>query len=240
MKNRFVIINWSILLIAVVSFIMTLVGLIKDFPVLYDIGFDIVFLSFLWFFGVLIFNIIKKKGWKRIVASILSVIFLGGCIMIIMILYLVLPLKDPFAKDLVIPTDIPLSYPMNQRSAATVSGIGDNDLFLFEDFQPGLYRYDLYVKPLPKGVAYLKAFEITKGTPLSDRAIHTLREDSSMKIHNPTDSIVRFRHHNHFTIYEGDWGEPYAARFEVWFVPESGEPEYKLLEKNFVIEGWQR
>lgn len=43
-----------------------------------------------------------------------------------------------------------------------------------------------------------------------------------------------------FTIYEGDWDKPYAARFEVWFVPDSGKPERKLMEKVFKIEGWQR
>jgi hypothetical protein len=43
-----------------------------------------------------------------------------------------------------------------------------------------------------------------------------------------------------FTIYEGDWGKPYAARFEVWFIPDSGAPEWKLLERVFKIEGWQR
>jgi hypothetical protein len=43
-----------------------------------------------------------------------------------------------------------------------------------------------------------------------------------------------------FTIYEGDWGKPYAARFEVWFVPDSGKPERKLMQQVFRIEGWQR
>jgi hypothetical protein len=41
-------------------------------------------------------------------------------------------------------------------------------------------------------------------------------------------------------IYEGDWGKPYAARFEVWFTPDAGGPERKLAERIFKIEGWQR
>ena len=40
--------------------------------------------------------------------------------------------------------------------------------------------------------------------------------------------------------YEGDWGKPYAARLEVWFTPDSGGPDRKLMEKTFKIEGWQR
>ncbi len=35
-------------------------------------------------------------------------------------------------------------------------------------------------------------------------------------------------------------GQPYAARFELWFVPDSGQGERKLLERIFKIEGWQR
>ena len=42
------------------------------------------------------------------------------------------------------------------------------------------------------------------------------------------------------TISEGDWGRPYGARFEAWFVPDNGGPERKLLEKAYRIEGWQR
>jgi hypothetical protein len=40
------------------------------------------------------------------------------------------------------------------------------------------------------------------------------------------------------TIYEGDWGKPYAARFEVWFKPDNGGNEQKLFQKNYKIEGW--
>lgn len=37
-----------------------------------------------------------------------------------------------------------------------------------------------------------------------------------------------------------DWGKPYAARFEVWFKPDSGKAERRLAERIFRIEGWQR
>jgi hypothetical protein len=43
-----------------------------------------------------------------------------------------------------------------------------------------------------------------------------------------------------FTIYEGDWGKPYSARFEIWFIPDNGGKERKLVEKNYKVEGWQR
>ena len=41
-----------------------------------------------------------------------------------------------------------------------------------------------------------------------------------------------------FTIYEGDWGEFYAARLEIWFVPANGGKPRKLKEKLFKVQGW--
>jgi hypothetical protein len=35
-------------------------------------------------------------------------------------------------------------------------------------------------------------------------------------------------------------GDPYAARFGVWFKPVNHAPDRKLFEKNYKIEGWQR
>ena len=39
---------------------------------------------------------------------------------------------------------------------------------------------------------------------------------------------------------EGNWDQYYAARFELWFRPDSGAPERKITEKVFRIQGWQR
>ena len=49
---------------------------------------------------------------------------------------------------------------------------------------------------------------------------------------------MKFSSATDFTIYEGDWGKPYAARFELWFKPVNGGHERKLIEKNYKIEGW--
>jgi len=48
-------------------------------------------------------------------------------------------------------------------------------------------------------------------------------------IDNPTDSIIKFSSDTDFTIYEGDWGKPYVARFELWFKPDNGGQERKLI-----------
>lgn len=155
---------------------------------------------------------------------------------------------DKFAKSLKIPENIPIEKPIDmdlstnnmdmlKPDSITNKKVNKADFQLYSSFQPGLYEYDFWTKKIDSGVIYLKAFEITKDYALStDR----LRQRSSVKVYNPTDSTMKFGTKNEFTIYEGDWGDPYAARFEVWFKPDNGGKERKLLEKNYIIEGWQR
>lgn len=111
------------------------------------------------------------------------------------------------------------------------------DLILWKSFQPGIYEPEIWANPGEPGMIYLKAFEVTHGTQLSKA---DLREYSNEWIGWSDNPKQLFVSSTHVTIYEGDWGKPYAARFEVWFVPDSGGPERKLIEKVFRIEGWQR
>ncbi|MFO7839333.1 MAG: hypothetical protein R6X08_07535 [Desulfosalsimonadaceae bacterium] len=103
--------------------------------------------------------------------------------------------------------------------------------------QPGVYDSMIWVNPGEPGTVYLKAFEVTRGTPLS---VDRLQEKSNERIGWSGDPEELFFSNTQFTIYEGEPGKPYAARLEVWFVPDSGGTERKLLEKVFKIEGWQR
>lgn len=108
---------------------------------------------------------------------------------------------------------------------------------LRDAFQPGIYNSEIWINPGEPGMIYLKAFEVTQGTPLS---VQRLKERSNEWVGWSENRSEQFFSNTHFSIYEGDWGKPYAARFEIWFVPDSGEPERKLMEKCFKIEGWQR
>jgi hypothetical protein len=81
------------------------------------------------------------------------------------------------------------------------------------------------------------AFEVTQEIPLS---VDRLKERSNEWGGWSDDPGELFLSNTHFTIYEGDWGKPYAARFEVWFAPDAGGSDRKLMEKVFKIEGWQR
>lgn len=121
--------------------------------------------------------------------------------------------------------------------ALRLGGASGEPFRLLEGMQPGIYGVAYSLNPGEPGVVYLKAFEITKGTPLSE---DRLEAASETRMAWSADPAEKFGAKSGFTIYEGDWGKPYAARFEVWFRPDSKGPERKLAEKIYKIEGWQR
>ncbi len=124
-----------------------------------------------------------------------------------------------------------------REMALRLAGADGQPFRLLEGMQPGIYGVLYSLNPGEPGVVYLKASEVTKGTRLSEER---LRQASATRMTWSDDPAERFGAKAGFTIYEGDWGKPYAARFEVWFKPDSGKPERKLAERNFKIEGWQR
>lgn len=150
---------------------------------------------------------------------------------------------DKWADDLKIPKNIPIDTPIDlrwgsQRQDSVLAWTKSKiDFQLYNSFQPGLYEFDFWSDKIDSGIIYLKAFEITQEYALSTKS---LREKSAIKVKNTTDSILKFSSTTYFTIYEGDWGKPYAARFEVWYKPENNGEEKKLFEKNYKIEGWMR
>jgi hypothetical protein len=195
-----------------------------------------------------IFQLFKRRWIKGILTG-----FLFGGTIIAFILYGILygfllffietVDGDKWADNLTIPTNIQLHNPIDlttdyRRPDSMLSVTNTNtNLQLYNSFQPGLYEYDFWIGKIESGIIYLKAYEITQGYALStDR----LPERSSVRVYNPTDSVMRFSTTSDFTIYEGDWGKPYAARFEVWFKPYKNGQERKLFQKNYKIEGWQR
>ncbi len=150
---------------------------------------------------------------------------------------------DHFADNLKIPSNLEIEDPKSYASFKesrpdnqTNKNAQLTDFMLYSDFQPGLFNFDFWTGKIENGTIYLKAFEITHNHALSTSR---LLKSSTVKIFNPTDSIIRFSTTSYLTIFEGDFGKPYAARFEVWFKPDTGGAERKLFEKNYRIEGWQ-
>ncbi len=125
----------------------------------------------------------------------------------------------------------------SRELASRLAGQDDHPIRLLTGMQPGIYCVVYALNPGEPGSVYLKAFEVTKGTPLS---VRRLEEKSETRMAWSADPAERFGAKAGFTIYEGDWGKPYAARFEVWFNPDTGGGQRKLAERVFKIEGWQR
>lgn len=108
---------------------------------------------------------------------------------------------------------------------------------LLRGFQGGLYVVTAEVNAGEPGVAYLRAYEHTKNTRLSEDRL-TTRSRATIGWSKNQDEL--FHYEADITIYEGDWGVFYPARFELWFEPASGATERKLIEDVFRIDGWQR
>lgn len=147
-------------------------------------------------------------------------------------------LEKEFSEFLANPSEAVANARGKARDLALrLAGTDDQPFRLLEGMQPGIYGVLYSLNPGEPGVVYLKASEVTMGTRLSD---HKLRLASATRMTWSNDPAERFGAKAGFTIYEGDWGKPYAARFEVWFKPDTGKPERKLAERFFKIEGWQR
>ncbi len=187
------------------------------------------------------------KKWFIAITQLASLI-IGFITLIFFIVFLALYAPtDTFANNLELPKIVNLEYPINlgynqnlrAHKSDSIFSLNKNNISfqLYNSFQPGLFEYDLWLKTDKSGYVYIKAFEITKETELSSSE---LMYSTRLEIPNTKGKFKKFGTVNDFTIYEGDWEKPYGTRFEIWFISTNGEKNIKLLEKNYVIEGWMR
>ena len=230
-----------VLVFGLTALIMVLCELTNK-PKLQDYSFLLFVLGFLGLISSTIYQLVKKR-WRfaNFTATIIGISIVAFFFYSIALFWKDQSMPDTYADNLKIPTNIKITEPLQQTLPTTIT---DPDFYIFNSMQPGLYQYAFWTKRIDKGQIYLKAFEVTQNDPLS---VDRLKESSTISVYNSTDSLVMFQIDKEnsgygapFTIYEGDWGKPYAARFELWFIPDNGGQERKLKEKNYKIEGWQR
>ena len=101
----------------------------------------------------------------------------------------------------------------------------------------GYSGYDFYMwhKPTEKGELYLKAYELTQNIQLSELTIRNRTKNEITELGNEYKLFT-----GNTVIYEGTFENFYPTRFELWFKSESSGVEKKLIEKNYVIDGWDR
>lgn len=226
---------WYTAVSFIASFFLFLVGLtLIQRELFFEVTIGLMLLSLLFVFISAIVQLIKKKWLTGIIQIIISVLVFNW-----LSFFLLYMPNDFYANGLELPENVKLELPIDfkngvQDEIALQNSQQYNLKFaLVNSFQPGIYKYYVWLSSKENGTVYLKAYEITENDPLS---AERLKERSSILV----DSEDLKLYSKEFTIYEGDWGQPYGARIEVWFKPRNGGKEYKLLQKNYKIEGWMR
>ena len=203
------------------------------------------------FFGVVLFILVSwvvlliSKQWKKCLYSFLITIVV--CVLSIpleVFIYLFAPSSDDFGRKHGIPDGLEYTIPFEEYSnPAVVIDSLDTDTYLqiWNYFQGGIYKYDFYYGPLPAGEISLRCYEETKDIRLSAKTAwgDSIYKESKVAI-DSTSSFSKLVDKQRFTIYEGDWGDYYAARIEVWHKDAKTGKETKLMEKVYRVEGWMR
>lgn len=236
--KRIILRYWYILPILLALFMVSLIYLFLSDPSVIETVVGILLLLTLIMLPVSwVILFVNKQRWKFFAS-------LGGSLVIVCVLWIPLEIAsmnspDGFGKEHPIPDGLKYNLPLTEDSCSIepVDSLDPNTyLTIWNSFQRGIYTYDFYYGPLSSGEIYLKCFEVTENLPLSEERI----AESSKVLINSTSSFEKLVSRQEFTIYEGDWGDYYAARIEVWYRDSVTKEERKLLEKVYRVEGWMR
>ena len=191
--------------------------------------------------GIILIYCLCKKEWWQSVGSAIGCIVCFIAFYIISFIYLIISSSQPapFGKEHPIPEGMEYEIPLKEIAPVDliIDGFSEKEcLQVWNDFQGGLYQYSFYYPELPDGDVFLRCFEVTENIELSTLR---LRKASTVKVIDHTEFGMIADKQN-FTIYEGDWGDYYAARIEVWYKNARTGKETKLLEKIYRVEGWMR
>lgn len=224
---------WFAPLILALGLSGLLTGVILNHGVIFNYALSYLVFAYLILFAGAITQAVLKK-WLVALGHLFLLVF-NFCLTAF---FLTFYPNDFFADDLKIPADLNLATPVTLRNVTSADSLkaltpSEPAFLLVNDFQKGLYAYYVWFEPVEPGYLYLKAFEITQNLQLSEQS---LSHQTKIKI-NPGEVSPLVKN---FTIYEGDWGKPYGARFELWFKPRRKSGEIKILERNYIIEGWMR
>lgn len=185
-----------------------------------------------------------RRGIELVVADIVWLALL--LIEDLLVVFMVSTLPDHYASRHPIPEGIELNeplkieikYPYRDTSyTAALVDPEDPQTWLQLAGEWGQYRYDFYYPALEDGTIFLRCFEAGSGEPLSEENI-IFRTVTEVKDHTEFGQVANMRQKD-FVLSEGDFGDYYAVRVEVWHQDVYGE-ETKLLEKVYRMDGWTR
>ena len=181
-----------------------------------------------------------NRQWKKFLFSFLLSILVGGALAILVAVVGFMGLfatgTDDFGKKHSIPEGLEYCIPFEEHADPAIVIDRDGSLQIWNGLQGGIYKYDFYYGPLPAGEIYLRCYEATENIRLSADRI----DESSKVAIDTISSFSKIVDQQEFTIYEGDWGDYYAARIEVWHKDAKTGRETKLMQKVYRVEGWMR
>ena len=96
------------------------------------------------------------------------------------------------------------------------------------------YVFYFWYKPETAGEIYIKGYEASNNISLT---YSNLEENTLNEIQKGSENYVLFKGES--IISEGTMGKYFPARFEVWFTSKN-KSQKKVLEKLYIIDGWDR
>jgi len=217
---------WIPILSYILPFGIFVLGAALRRDVIIDISLTVFFINILGnIVSAIIQIIIRKWYWLIPQLTISALLFF-----FVSIIFAFSP-PDYYGVHKTIPNNIDIHKPI--ESIPTDEEIKNHDFVLSSCYQPGIYCYYTNHKPKEIGSFYIKAFEINSNDKLSEERI---KMNSKIKVKNLESELYS----GEFTIYEGSWGDKYGARIELWFAPSDGKKDYKITERNYIVEGWMR
>jgi len=193
-------------------------------------------LSILGLIASWVILLLRKKWIECLLSVILSAVIV--CVLWFPLVWGAMTGPDGFGKKHHIPDGLAFNLPQESYSGnLSIDSLDIQDyLQIWNGPQGGIYKYDFYYPSLPAGDVFLRCYEVTKNIPLSEERI---REKSTVSV-DSTYSFSQVVDKKEFTVYEGDWGDYYAARIEVWHRDANTGKEKKLMDKIYRVEGWMR
>lgn len=193
-----------------------------------------------WFF------LTRKKEWRKLAISFALSAFI---VLTLGVFSIIVSMSSPdgFGRSHPIPLDLQYDIPLKSSNpfiyeskdeTAQVDSTDSNTWLQIWDNpgQGGIYKYDFHYGTLPAGEIFLKCYEVTDNIRLSEDRL-SVKSKVAVPANHSFSKIVGKQE---FIIYEGDFGDYYAARIEVWFRDVETGAERKLLEKIYCVDGWMR
>lgn len=194
--------------------------------------------------GIIHFKNSTIKGIISIIAFIFGIGFSSLLLVILPFFYkigekhLEKVKKEQGIIEVTIPDDVPMSKPIALYASGRPNKMYSekiktaNDLVLYVMPNRFEFKYDLWMQPTEQGYAYLQLTEVSSNTPITNPDFIL---DTRIEVENSSDAVQKMELSEIFTLPETSFNLPYAAKVEVWFVPNSTKTPQKVAEKNYLF-----